>query len=818
MAGRSFVAGVASSTLRLARRSPGFALAVTATLGLGIGANTAIFGIVDRVLLRPPLHVVDADRVMFVGTERGDRRFGTAMTFPDYRDLLGASAFEHVSPVSVSRHTMRLGDGAVPLEVVEVSPSFFPLLGVTPVVGRFFGPNEEGVGADPTVVLSEEFWATAFGSDPAVIGRVVDVSGVGATVIGIVPAGFTGVGLLAVDAWMPIVATRSRIAELSATRPVSDLFESRGAYWISVVARLSEGVSPEAAADEATGLHRAGRASQIAQGRYSEEVRIALRPLTSPAGAESHAAVVRWLAGVSLLVLLVACANVANLLLARSVRVRRDTAVRLALGASQARLAAERLGSAVILAGMGGAAAVVLALWGQDALQRIVLPGVYFPGYGATGRVLLFALVISVISGLLAAVAPTLRAARTSVAGALREGARGTSTRSRMQAALAAAQAALSLVLLVGAGLFVKSLDQVDRVDLGFDVDRLLLVTLDNEPSVQTPDDVNGLYVEAASVAARLPEVESAAVTTAPFYWSWAISISVPGFDSLPRMPGGGPYVWGVGLRYFETAGVPLLKGRDFEQADLTDGRRVAIVGRAMADSLWGGSALGQCLLVGDDPGGCTTVVGVAENTARAGLEDEPFFQYYLPYEDVRTEGMEVSGIYVRVTTPAASAASIATALRSFSPRVRHASVRPLEDVLDPLSRTWKLGATMFSLFGVLALTIAAVGLYSLLSFNVAQRRRELGIRAALGADRTRLLIATVSEALRLTLLGVSVGTALTLMAGPGLQDLLFRVSPRDPVVLVGVAVTLLAVSACASLLPAHRATRVDPAEALRTE
>jgi predicted permease len=603
---------------------------------------------------------------------------------------------------------------------------------------------------------------------------------------------------------------------------------ARGSWWMKTVARVAEGTGVEAAEDQATALHRNGRREEIEAGRYEADVRVTLRDLIAARGedASAESRVARWLGAVSLIVLLIACANVANLLLARSTRRRREVAVRLALGVSRARLVGLIMVEALVLAVAGGALALVLARWGGSVLRRGLLPDVFFPDAAVDGRVVAFTVAASLLAGLLAGIGPAFQSTRVDVSHDLAEAGRGGSgRRSRTRSALVVAQATFSLVLLVGAGLFVRSLRQVHAVDLGLDADRVVLASLELVDDGMDLAEQNRLYERAVQRLRAVPGVQNAAATASPFGWGFASGLSVPDVDSIPRLPGGGPYFFTVTPDYFATLGLEIQLGRGILESDGPGDRMVAVISRTMAESLWPGEApLGRCLRVGTGAEACTDVVGVVEDASRGSLETDPYMAYYLPATQAAAMlgdhfAARLNGIYVRAAGDAdALTGAAAEALRGFSPDVRYATARTLRDILDPQARSWTLGATMFSIFGLLALLVASVGLYSVLSFEVAQRTREIGIRSALGAGRSALLRGVVVEGLRLIVLGVVIGLGAAWLLAPRVGDLLFEVSPRDPAVMSLVAVVLLGAASLAGLVPGLRATRVDPARALRSE
>lgn len=817
-----------AGSVRGLRRQPGLSAGVVLTLGLGIGANAAMFTILDRLFFAPPAHVEAPDgvrRVVVVRSFLGRVSRGSSITHPDITDLHAVAGLEAVAAFAPREMTLGSGAEASKVRAVVAGHELFPLLRVRPAMGRFYGAEEDRPGAAPVAVLSREYWERAMGADPGALGSTLELGGAPFTVIGVAPEGFTGVDLAPVDVWIPL-HTGGVVAQGG-----EEWRDHRGYYWLRAVARVRDGTAMQAVEDEATQLHRNARQEQIDRGRYDADVRVALDPLIVARGSEASAEsrVARWLGGVSALLLLIVCANVANLLLARGSRRQREVAVRLALGVSRRRLVGRALLETVLLGLLGSGVALAVAYWGGEAIRRVLLPGVFFPA-GLGGRVVAFTLALAMVAGALAGIAPALQSLRLDLARDLGQGSRGSLGRSRASDLLTVGQAALSVLLLVGAGLFVRSVGEVGRLDLGLDVDRLLLANLEFETGnlavasqdravpMEDPALRNEVYARAMERLERLPGVASVAGTGSPFKWGFAGPLDVPGFDSLPDLPGGGPYFHDVTPGYFETVGLRILRGRGLLASDGAGAERVAVVSETMARTLWPDEdALGRCLLIGTDATECTTVAGVVEDASRGSLEEEPHMAYYLPI--AQRDERRINGIYVRTAgDPADVAPMVASELRGLDPRVRFAEVETLREALDPQSRSWRLGAALFSVFGGLALLVAGIGLYSLLAFHVAQRTRELGIRAALGAAKAKLLVGVLGDGARLTAFGVGVGLALAVVLGRFAEPLLFRVSPRDPGVLVAVAGTLIAVGLAASLLPGLRATRVDPMDALRAE
>jgi putative ABC transport system permease protein len=809
-------------SLRSLWRQPGFALGVIVTLGLGIGVNTTMFGILDRLFFQPPLHIANAGEVHRFAVRRDDLDEifgGETIACPEFphlpkaRTLASAAAYGDVTEMTIGN-----GEGAGRADALEVTHELFDLLGVRPARGRFFDGSDDRKDAPLTAVVSAEYWQRALGGRPDVLEQTLEVAGKAYRIVGVAPKGFTGVGLEPVDLWLPLRAVHGDNPDL----------ENRGSFWISSVVRLAPNVDAVAAEEELTALHRAGRAESVTNGQYAEGATVSLRPLILARGpdASPETKVAKWLGGVSLIVLLIACANVTNLLLARGARRRRETSLRVALGAGRARVMGLILTETAVLSLLGGALAVGLAAVGGAAVRRTLLPGVHFPASPVDPRLLTFTLVLSLIAGAAASVGPVVDFTRGRLAGELSASAGTSRRRSRMRLVLTAAQAALAVVLLTGAGLFAKSLAAVRALDLGMDVDKLAIVRLE----LTTPGGANQAYARALEALRAMPGVETATATNTPFGWSFGMQVEAEGWDSLPGVGQGGspPYHY-VAKDYFETLGLAMREGRALGPTDGANDARVAVVNETMARALWKDGALGKCIYLGSGSpnaaaearqrGECTQVVGVVENATGGSLEGDPQMVYYLPIAQAMPGRLVVRALYVRAKgDPSELAAAAAPVLRSVDPAVRFATVQPLRDLIDPQARSWRLGAALFTGFGLLALLVAAVGLYSVLAFDVAQSTREIGIRTALGAERSRLLGWVVTRGVGVAVLGIVAGVVAAYEAAPLAADLLFHVSPRDPSVLGAVAGILVVVAAAASLIPGIRATKVDALEALKTD
>jgi predicted permease len=825
------------------RRTPGLALGIVLAFALGIGANATVFGIVDRLLLSPPPHIVNPEAVKLLIVDRfvsfmGGRTASVSMTWPDYQDLVSLESFETVAAHTSPRElTVGRGEDAERIAASLVTASYWRALGVRPVLGRLFTEEEDRAGAAGTAVLSWGYWQRRFGGSNDVLGETIDFGHGPYTVIGVLPRGFTGVTLVHSDVWLPFLPAGLAIQG-------DTWMTGRGYYWFGAIARLAPGVTEERALAEASAAHRGGRADDIGQGRYDAEaliVPVSIVPGKAPRrtvnageyvvngpraswGMESDVAL--WLAGVSAVVLLIACVNVANLLLARALRQRREVGIRLALGVSRARLLGQTLAEAMLLALAGGLAAVLAARWGGDLLRSALLPGISWE-YGATsGRTILVSLGLALLAGLVAALPPAREAARGDVAGALRASAAGiTRSANRTRAFLAVTQAALSVLLLVGAGLFLRSLDRVSTQDLGFAADQLtLLQPVFEAGSMQPPDRVRFFDAGIERIRA-LPGVEAATFTQGiPMWSSYAYSLEAEGLDSIPDHRHGGPYLYNVGSDYLQTFGLRIVRGRGFQESDRLGAPPVAVVNEAFARHLWPGQeALGKCLRIdqdeGEPPVPCTRIIGIAANARRNAVREDPTPQYYVLLRQQLADGNSPEAFVVRSADPRTlDIPAIRRALLQVDPRLRWVEPTPFRELIDPQIRSWKLGATMFTVFGALALLVAAIGLYSVIGFDVAQRTREIGLRAALGADRRRILAMILRRGILIAAAGASLGLLAAAALAPRLGELLFQTSPRDPAILATVALVILAVAILASGIPGWRAARIDPNDALRAE
>lgn len=818
-----------SSAWRSTRSEKGFTAVIVLVMALGIGANAAMFGVLDRLLLSGPEHVHDAERLARLRATVDVPDSGTFSTdvfgYVTYRLLRDrARSFDGVAAYScspASRLVIGSGEDAEQALGGYATWDLFPLLGVTPRLGRFFGLEDDRPGAPPVVVLGHAWWTGRFGGDPDVLGKTVTIGGSPRTIIGVAPQGFTGVDLGRVDVWQPMAVRSSRITE--------DWQSSWDAQWLRVVVRLAPGVTHEQAGADAT---RVFQAAYEGDEEPFEAARLSADPLWYDRWGEPapEIAVSRWLAAVSLLVLVIAVANGASLLLARAIRRRHEIAVRLALGITRARLVRLIVVESLLLASLAGLAALGLVPLLAELVRTTLLPDVAWTSPPVDGRVALVAVGLTIATGLLTGLIPALRSGGRDLTAPLRgAGVNGGRRVPRLRTLLAVAQATLSVVLLVAAGLFLRSFAAARTADLGVEPYRVLVAgaswtsSNDLSPLERIENAVRReemFYREALDRVRRLPGVAEAAVAIGtPFQMRFQRPLRASGVAELPTLPGGGPSIQAVSRGYFRTVGLELLQGRRFKQSDRAGSERVAIVNRTMADALWpGDDPLDRCLLLGraEDPP-CTRVVGVVEDGNRLGLREERAMQYYIPLGQEET--IAGSRLLVRPAgDPEALVVPLRQALLQVDPTLLWIDVESLGAGLEPELRSWRLGAVLMGTFGGLALLIAAVGLYSLLAHTVAARMREMGIRTALGARRGQVLGLVVRYGLGVAGLGLALGLLLSLLAGRAIGPLLFEISPRDPVVYAGVVVTLLAVALLACLTPGRRAAQVDPATILREE
>lgn len=808
---------------RRLRQSPGFALVAIVTLALGIGANTAIFGVVDRLLVRP-LPVQNPDSLALIGATRPDGA-DFEFNFPLIQDYQRANTvFADLSATATT--TVGLGTDTTTgrHQALLVSGNYFRLLGVPAALGRTFAENE-GVEVEDAavVVLGHGVWVRQFGADPAVIGRSIRLNGHSFTVIGVAPREFRGTTRSFVpDLYVPITA----YGWLDAERPGNEHpLRSRYFTWVQMFGRLREGVSREQAQESlnllARGIHAATPANTStnlvvlpgAQGFTQDfrEVRLPLRLLWATAA----------------LVLLIACANLANLQLARAQSRSREVAIRLALGARRTRIVRQLLTESLMLSLAGGVAGVLVALWLGQFLERFRPPESSVSVNGDVDfRLLGFALLASLVTGVGFGLFPALRASRPNVVPELKggtSGGDGPARRGSMRQVLVVFQVALSLLVLIGAGLCVRSLLNLRRVDPGFEPSQVLLVSLDLGLNRYDPLPAESFYANLLERVRTLPGVESAglASTTPLSGRAPAMSVErVEGYEPPDRR--GRPFgdFTLVTPGYFGTMGIPLLQGRDVGEADTALARPVVVVNEAFARRYWPGQeVLGRRIFQHSSGTPLETeVVGVVRTTKHRRLTDDARPAMYFPVAQKPDQARALTLAVRTGLDPTVMAARLREVVKALDPQVPVFSVRTMEQQRDGSLALERMAATLLLAFGGLALLLAALGIYGVLAYSVGRRTREIGVRMALGARVTDVLTLVLRQGLSLVGIGLGVGLLAALGATRWLGSFLFGVSPLDPLTL-GLGVLLLALVALAACwLPARRAARVNPIVALRQD
>jgi len=809
-------------------RSPGFTLTVVVTLALGIGANAAMFGIVDRLMLRPyPFmrNPASVGRVYIQYDQRGTRRTDNTFEYTRYLDFKRwAPSLENTAAIATRQIAIGTGETVRERPVAIVSGTFWDFFDVRPAVGRFFTPDEDVLprGAE-VVVLGYDFWQTVYGGRSEVIGEVVQVGNVPSVVIGVAPRGFVGVrDGRAADAYVPITTYAGSMTQ---PRLRDQYYLTYNWGWMEMMVRRKPDVTAAAASAELSVAYaRSWEAERALSGglvpasvAHPSAIVGALKVSAGPmAGLEARTAL--WVTGVAFIVLLIACANVANLFLARAFARRREIAIRLALGVSRRRLVGQFVTESVGLALAGCTAGLVAAQWTGTAMRAVFTPDAPTLDVLGDWRTIAVAGLVAIVAGALIGLAPLFVAVRGDLAPTLKAGAReGTFQRSRTRSTLLVAQGALSVVLLVGAGLFLRSLTNVRELRLGYDPERLLLAAPTARGYTPTQAERVSAGRRLLAAAQAMPEVESAAwVNAVPFWSTESMGLFVPGVDSVRRL---GQFTFtAASPDYFRTMGTRIVQGRAFDANDRAGTPPVLVVSEGMARALWPGEdALGKCVRFNADTTPCATVVGVSEDVVERDLTGLDHFGYFIP-----SEQFDPGGGFVLVARtrgdPAAAAEPIRRRLQREVTGQTYVSVDLLSTVVGGETRSWEAGAKMFTAFGLLALIVAAVGMYGVIAYNVAQRSHELGVRVALGADRGDIVRLVVSQGLRLAAAGIAIGSVAALAAGRLIEPLLFRQSSTDPAVFAGVAAVLIVVSLAASALPAARATRADPNQALRAD
>jgi predicted permease len=790
---------------------PGFALIAVLSLALGIGANTAIFSLVDAVLLRPlPFH--DPDRLVMVWEDAARIGFPRNSLAPaNYADWKAQNhVFEDMAAISWRSYNLTDEGEPEKVEARAVTANLFPLLGIKPELGRSFTQEEDRPGGNKVVLISHGLWQRRFGGDPAMVGKEILLDGEKRTVIGVMPPGFQFIeketGL-----WVPMAFSREELAK-------------RGTHYLTVVARMKPHVTlAQARADIAAIMQRINRDHPMPGFELGSTV-ISLREQLA---GDVRPALIVLLVGVGF-VLLIACANIANLLLARGAARFREIAVRTALGAGRRRIVRQLLTESILLAVAGGVAGLLFAWLSFSFLKQLIPGGMALnTGVRIDARIFGFTLLLSLLTGVAFGLAPALQAAKVDLNEVLKQSGGRTGTGAghrRMRSALVIVEIALALVLLVGAGLLIQTFLRLRTLDIGVDTENVLTVKtlLPRSKYGELPKRA-AFYQQVLERVRALPGVVSAGYTTAvPLTWKGgATSFTVegrepgPAQDALSRQ---------VSTGYMETMGIKLRQGRFFDDRDVPQSQPVAIINETMAQYWPGGGALGKRFKFGlpDSQRPWITVVGVVGDVKEMGLQAPAKAEMFFPYQqppDTLWFWNSPRDLTVRTSgDPMGIAAAVRQAVWSVDRNQPVSNIRTMDDVLAEEVAQRRIGMTLLAAFAALALLLASLGIYGVLSFAVAQRTQEIGIRMALGADRKDVLLMVVSDGIRLAAAGIAIGLVVSLALTRLMSGLLFGVSASDPRTLGAVTLLLITVALVACYIPARRAAKVDPMIALRCE
>ncbi len=810
--------------IRTLAKTRGLTTVAVLSLALGIGANATIFTFINGLLLRPPM-VQDPTRLLEVWQHNTTRGSGIGsdmqLSFPEYEHYRDHnSTFSEVAAFTGETPTMiwsRAGEGET-VRAALVSANFFSILGVQPALGRGFVREEDpGTTAAPVVVLSHSMWQQRLGSDPAIVGKTLTLNGGSYTVVGVAPAAFTGLIVgFSPDVWTPMSMQR-------VVSPGLNLKERR-MHWLLAIGRLKPGVTrQQAAADLAVlGQQLARDFPETNRNLMPDVVPVDLVPSPFRGVAGGISAVLMAVVG---LVLLIACANVANLLLAKASSRRREVAVRIALGANRRRLVQQMLTESVLIAGIAGAIGLLLSLWAAPLLLSLRPASLSFVvNVSPDIRVLAFTLVASIVTGIVFGLAPALQQSRANQVENLKDGAaHGGSSRSRLRNALVVAQVTACVVLLVGASLCLRSLLNARSIDPGFDTRNTIAAGLNVETFGYDQSRGRAFYARLLEHVRAVPGVRFASLTDhLPLGQIMRMQgVEIDGYEG-PRAPSG---MQGlpidmalVGPDYFDAMGIPVLSGRSFKNTDDEKAPSVVMINQQMAERFWPHqNPVGQFLTLMGSEGKRTRaeIVGIVKTGKYASLGEDPKSFFYRPLLQEYEPGAE---LIVRTAGDTPVIDALRQEVRALDPRMALVGIETLEQHMQLPLFPARAAGLLLGLFGLLALTLAVVGLYGVMSYSVSQRTREIGVRVALGARRSDVVRLILGQGLRLTLSGMAIGAVCSVALTWVLRSVLYGISATDPVSFLAVAAVLTMVALAASYVPARWATRVDPIRALRTE
>jgi putative ABC transport system permease protein len=806
--------------LRTLRKKPGFAAVTVLTLALGIGANTVIFSVINAVAFRP-LPYTDPDRLVMVWNNFHGLGMTqvvvSALEFGDYKQR--NKVFEQIAAYGQQSFGLRVGKEPEQVWGASVSANLFSLLGVTPQLGRTFLAEEEQSGRDQGVIISHDLWQRRFNSDPQVVGKTLWLDGKTVTVVGVMP---TTVRFPSTDiqVWRPLAFQAEELSE-----------RQRGSRGLRVIGRLRPGATLNDAQTDMQTVARQLVEEHPQQYTSNMGFAVTVLPLYEyVVGDVREALLVLW--GAVGFVLLIGCANVANLLLARAATRQKEIAIRTALGASRGRVVGQLLTESMLLALVGGVAGSLLALWGVDAVVSLVPAGTLprLDELSVDARVLGFTLVVSLMTGLLFGLAPALRASRTELTEALKEGSRGATEslrRNRLRSLLVVTEIAMALVLLIGAGLLIRGFARLVSIPTGFNPDDALTMRIALPMSkYQERQQQADFFRRLIERVGALPGVEATGVVTSlPLSgWrnDWSISLEgIRGMEGLPTDTLPQANYFAVNSDYFRAMGIPLLGGRTFSDED-NDGPPVVVINQTLARRFWPNeNPIGKRLKTGgqQSPYPWRTIVGVVGDVRQTGLETDVMPEIFVPYRDVRKALMNAMFLVVRAgARPTSLVAAVRAAVAELDPDQAVSSIRTLEERVALSVAERRFNMLLLGVFAALALVLAGVGIYSVMAYSVTERTHEIGVRMALGAQASDVLKLVVRQGMVLALIGVTIGLGAALALTRLMSSLLFEVSATDPATFVLMALLLAVVALLACWVPARRATRVDPMVALRYE
>jgi putative ABC transport system permease protein len=804
---------------RMIARSPGFTSIAVLSLALGIGANAAIFSLADALLFRP-LAVSDPGSVMALNLDTPGGDLGN-FSYPDYRDLRSTTkSFDGIAAFQISTFSLARNKNEVPQmrAGIEVSDNFFSVLGIQPTLGRSFLPEETVKGGAPAVVLSYGFWQDQFNGDTGILGRTIRISGTDFTIVGVTPKAFTGVDQYIRPSFMvPAVLTQ----QLNGA--AKDPVENRTDYTFTLYGRLKHRVSVSKVQAEMVTLWKGLQRQYPADGRNGKMmVRTQLQSRIAQDSVD--AILITMLMALVSVVLLIACANVANLLLGRARGRTREIAVRIALGVSRTKLLRQLFAENVVLALLGGVIGLGFAYGGIRFLQTIPIPSdlpiVISPQLDQ--RVLIFSLIASLFSVLVFGLAPAFQSLKTELVSALKSSESNMSGRKRTlgRNGLVIVQIALSMVLLVASGMLLDGFRKTLVASPGFRTDHLLITEFDTSLVRYTPEKTVTFYRDLKDRARALPAVRSAALTTTvPFGNNQPSREVIPDGYQAPKGQESVSLLFDVvDEHYFDTMKIPIVSGRGFTSDDKADSTPVAIVNQEFAARFWPGQdPLGKRVRLDNEKGKLVQVVGVARNSKYMFISESQYRYFYLPY--AQEGGTRMVMLTESSGDPALLAAPLREIVRSMDPNQPMYNVRTFGNFYKMRAIDTPLMITqMVVTMGLIGLLLALIGIYGLVSYSVARRTREIGVRIAIGADRTDVIKMVLRQGFVLACIGIGVGGVLSLIVGKALAAGLIGLGKPSPATFIVVPVAVLLVTMAACWAPAWRASRVDPLRALRSE